>query len=575
MQTGILAPELKSIEQLFSGDMVLSVPTYQRSFAWGSDEIEELWEDILLTMNRESEYFLGTIVLQKKSSNQQEIIDGQQRIACLSMIFSAIRNVFKAAGDARSEQIFLEFLGARGYEKDEPPKPNLRLNRINNEFFEEYVIQSQDLADVLVALKKKGIHKSNKLLLQAYRYYLELVSNEASKLGTKSDSFIVPLINTLRSFIKFIAIPVASEEDANLFFESLNARGKELAVSDLVKNRLYYEANPQVKKAQALWENMENEMISKSIPEYLRHFWIAKKADEQHLNVREKKLYRAIAKDVSGNRTATLRLLRDLSDSARDYVRISDYSLWPDENPYGSQFEDSLNSLALFRVTQCHPLLLNAIQSFGTPKLIARAFRIVSNFSFRYFVIGNQSPGNLERESGRIAYLIRSAEITKPSEIASAFRSINPDRSFKADFALASISRSRSRIARHVLAKISNYLSKSKDAAGSELVANPDAREVNLEHILPQNFDETWHAGFSKDTDPSDYVYRIGNLTLLTSKINTAISNSPFEIKKEKAFSISKLPINVHLMEKSQWGEKEIDQRQEQMAKVALQVWKL
>lgn len=46
METGILPPELKSIEQLFTADAVFSVPPYQRSFAWGPDEIEELWEDL-------------------------------------------------------------------------------------------------------------------------------------------------------------------------------------------------------------------------------------------------------------------------------------------------------------------------------------------------------------------------------------------------------------------------------------------------------------------------------------------------------------------------------------------------
>jgi uncharacterized protein with ParB-like and HNH nuclease domain len=63
MQNGILAPELKSIEELFAGDVHFSVPRYQRSFAWTADETEELWEDLISAVNRGGEYFLGTIVL--------------------------------------------------------------------------------------------------------------------------------------------------------------------------------------------------------------------------------------------------------------------------------------------------------------------------------------------------------------------------------------------------------------------------------------------------------------------------------------------------------------------------------
>ena len=114
MQIGILSPELKSIEQLFAGGARFSVPRYQRSFAWTADETEELWEDLFGAVQRSGEYFLGTIVLQRKDSEAQEIIDGQQRLACITMLFSAIRNVFLAARDERAQQIELKlFLAQR------------------------------------------------------------------------------------------------------------------------------------------------------------------------------------------------------------------------------------------------------------------------------------------------------------------------------------------------------------------------------------------------------------------------------------------------------------------------------
>ena len=575
METGILAPELKSIEQLFTADARYVVPKYQRSFAWGADEIEELWEDLLSAMNRGSDYFIGTIVLHKRGNGPQEIIDGQQRLACISMIFSAIRNVFLASRDSRAEQLFIGFLGAKDYTRDASVNPKLVLNHINNEVYVGHIISSHDLEVVEKALKVKGTHASNKLLLQAYKYFLSKVTSETANKGTQSDEFIVPLIDCLRTYVKLITIPVTSEEDANLFFESLNARGKELAISDLVKNRLYSEAGEQVSRAQQLWEQMEAELARRPIPEYLRHFWIAKKVEAEGLIVREKQLYRMIAQDVKGKKTPTIKLLADLASSARDYARISDYSLWPDDEVYDIALEQTLNELRLFRVTQCNPILLNAIQCFKAPKDVGKTFRIVADFSFRYFIIGNQSPGNLERVSNSIALRIRTGEYSNPKDVADAFRAINPDANFRSDFSLAIMPKARAKLARHTLAKITNFMSKQASRSGAEQVVNPDTRQITLEHILPQNPGHPWRTGFSKGVDPADYVYRIGNLTLLTAKVNHDAADTSFSQKQHLALKDSTLSINRHFRNLDQWGEKDIEHRQAEMAKVALEAWKL
>ena len=93
----ILPPKLRSIERLFTADARYAVPKYHRSFAWKSDEVEELSEDHLSSVSRGGDYFLGTIVLHERDGAPQAIIDGRQRLACIGMIFSAVRNVFLAA----------------------------------------------------------------------------------------------------------------------------------------------------------------------------------------------------------------------------------------------------------------------------------------------------------------------------------------------------------------------------------------------------------------------------------------------------------------------------------------------
>jgi len=581
MQIGILPPELKSIEQLFTGDTRYLVPKYQRSFSWGPDEIEELWEDLMAAMQRQGDYFLGTIVLQRRQSAPQEIIDGQQRLACITMIFSAIRSFFLASHDERENHIMLSFIGARDFSRDSIPTPKLVLNQINNETFVQHVVESHDSQTVEDALRIKGLHDSNRQLLRAYKYFLSCVISRTAEKGTRSDEFLVPLIDTLRMRVKLITIPVASEEDANLFFESLNARGKELAISDLVKNRLYLEAADQVNRAQQLWEQMEADLGRRPIPEYLRHYWIAKKTDAKSPNVREKQLYRMIAQDIAGaqdipgRKASALHLLQDLRRSATDYAGISDYDLWPDDPAYDDSFAESLSDLRLFRVTQCNPLLLNAIQKFANPQDVARTFRVIANFSFRYFIIGNQSPGNLERLSASIAYDIRAGTYTSPTHIADALRAVNSDPTFRSDFTLATLPKSRAREARYILAKISNYMARQSAHAGAELVVNPDSRQVTLEHVLPQDLREPWPSSFVRSVDPADYVHRIGNLTLLTARVNRDAADASFAEKKRIALNASQLPINACFRHLEKWGNEQIEQRQDSLAKIALEVWRL
>lgn len=573
MQIGILSPELKSIEQLFAGNARFSVPRYQRSFAWTADETEELWEDLFSASQRSGEYFLGTIVLHRTEAEAQAIIDGQQRLACIAMLFSAIRNVFMAARDDRAQQIQLAFLGSKDYQRDASLNQKLSLNKINNETFVNYVLESKDSLEVESKLRTKDLNPSNRLLLETYKYFLAKVSHEAAARGTKADEFLVPLIDMLRNKLKLIAIPVTSDEDANLFFESLNARGKELAISDLVKNRLYLETKDQVGRAEQVWEQMEKDLAKRSVPEFIRHFWIAKKAAKDSPNVREKHLYRMVTTAIKDNQKEALTLVQDLGKSAPDYARISDYSLWQDEFSYGDSFASSLADLRLFRTTQMNPLLLNAIQNFSTSADIAKTFRIVANFAFRYFIIGNQSPGNLERVSANIAYEIRDNTYKSPKDVADALRGVNSDPTFRSDFILASLEGKR--IARYTIAKITNHLSRQASRSGGEHIANPDAREVNLEHVLPESNPTAWRSSFSNGANPADYVYRIGNLTLLRLKVNRDAADKSFKDKKSLALDESTFKVNEIFRSLSKWGDREIEQRQEGLAKAALEVWKL
>jgi uncharacterized protein with ParB-like and HNH nuclease domain len=96
-----------TIGEILIGENQYRVPTYQRDFAWTVDDVETLWDDITGSIkNNSKEYFIGAIVTSRTDDPKKwDIVDGQQRLTALSMIFAAIANAWSLRGDTKREEI--------------------------------------------------------------------------------------------------------------------------------------------------------------------------------------------------------------------------------------------------------------------------------------------------------------------------------------------------------------------------------------------------------------------------------------------------------------------------------------
>ena len=139
--------DLLGVGELISQNDKLSVPIYQRAYAWEEKNIDDLFNDIKVSINDYSkEYFLGTIVLSEKDrSGVLEIIDGQQRITSIVILFSCLRDYFQKKEEKKfSHSINNDFISSynRGEEKN---IPKLTLSETDNSFFENYIVNGEDL----------------------------------------------------------------------------------------------------------------------------------------------------------------------------------------------------------------------------------------------------------------------------------------------------------------------------------------------------------------------------------------------------------------------------------------------
>jgi hypothetical protein len=191
-------------------------------------------------------------------------------------------------------------------------------------------------------------------------------------------------------------------------------------------------------------------------------------------------------------------------------------------------------------------------------------------FSLRYNIICGLNPNKLESAYSKTAKYLRER---KPNSIKNIFEQLKEfypnDAEFAKYFAEKTLTVSNTKLARYILSEINSYYMGSK-----ELVANPNGTELNLEHILPQTPSKSWLEEFSK-LDHSQYIYRLGNMTLLNSSVNRKVGNTSFQEKCSVAFAHSKLEITKEILKYSVWGPSQIEERQKNMANAACQIWRL
>ena len=406
---------------------------------------------------------------------------------------------------------------------------------------------------------------SNVRLETALRLCTEHVSTLAKNTHTPA-VVLLDWIDYLDHKAKVIVVEVNDEAAAYTIFEVLNDRGLELLVSDLLKNSIFRIAGDKVNEAQAHWSQMVGILEGSGAEEkvlktFIRHAWASRNGV-----TREKDLYDKIRQHVTGKQRAVT-LAKELSELARVYAALDNPSdeLWKE---YGPAVSESIEALQLLKATQIRPLLLAIVAHFD-PKEVRRALPMLVCWTVRFMVVGKLGSGALESGYADRAQEVSSGKIRTVSELFEASKGfLASDSVFEQGFAVA-------RSSAHYLARFYlRVLEKQNSIAvgGGELIVNPDVDAVNLEHIMPLAREPHWR-GISAEQHES-YIKRLGNLTLLDRVLNEQTGNSSFA-DKAKTLAKSKISMTREVATAVSWDPKNIDERQKQMAKLAVKAWPL
>lgn len=128
------------LSKIFGEDFEYHIPAYQRPYAWTQTQAADLFDDLYDFYQKEGidSYFLGSIVLIKDESKpHSDVIDGQQRLTTLSILFSVMADCFK---DIEAKNACRDLLQEKGNKLTGiKPKSRLFLRDKDQSFFEKYI----------------------------------------------------------------------------------------------------------------------------------------------------------------------------------------------------------------------------------------------------------------------------------------------------------------------------------------------------------------------------------------------------------------------------------------------------
>ncbi len=570
--------EDKLLSDILTGREKYKIPRYQRPYSWTTDQVSDLWNDL----KEEEAAFLGSFVFNYEKYNEDEfveVIDGQQRLITLTILMSVLRDIYKELGDDDKFRLTQDTIA---YKNLITGKETYRLkcgDSLNNFFCDS--IQKSDSRILSVNPKEK----EKKAVGDNYKFLKDKIVEELNSFQSKLKK--INYLDCLKKKVfdyKIILIKTGSDDDAYSIFETVNARGADLTVADLLKNYIFSKlpkTEDGVDSAKDIWSAVESTVENSggrlNVSKFIRYFWLSK-----YSFVPEKKLYKEVKKAIIDPNA----FLSDISRAseyyykvASDKIGVNDWLEDFDDKKTAQKISEALNSLRIMGITQCYSLLFCLLMNkkeigfnFG------EVFKDIERYHFGYSAVCKLSGNVVER-----IYFNTSNKIQEALKIA------NPQKRIKSIQQALSIFKKELRdkypsrnifIEKFMDIEYKDYLLVIYILSNIEKFKGQEAEEINftktnIEHILPQDPKE-WSL---TKKEVKEYVNMLGNLTLIAPKINGPMGNKILE-EKVKLFQRSKLNINKELLEKFEtlkckWDEDEIKKRQKELAGFAYDVvWK-
>lgn len=551
--------ECRLIEYMEGSKKRFIIPVYQRNYDWKTENCKQLYDDLIKVIkNKRRSHFFGSLVSVYEPSGRNTeflVIDGQQRLTTVSLLFLAMYNLIDAAvivpnDSSLGKQIYEDFL----VDKYQPEETRIKLKPVKND---------QKAFGKLFSSVDEHIRESN--LTTNYNYFYERIQ--------KQEITIDELFDAIYS-LEIINITLNNEDNPQLIFESLNSTGLDLSEGDKIRNFILMglPSKEQDEYYDKYWNRIE-ECTKYDVSSFVRDYLSVK----QMAIPSQKKIYISFKEYVEQQSIEVEELLKELLSYAKRYeILLCD-------GTKNKVLDSCIYRLNRLETTVTRPFFLEVLRLYDEEKLdmsqVADTFLITENYLFRRTIC--DLPTNalnkifllLHREIIRYeGNDVDYVEKFKYALLSKKEKARFPDdEEFSAGFTDRQVYQMNSKNKIYILERLENF----STAEDKDVYGHCDDGIYSIEHIMPQHLTPAWVKSLGDDYEQihETWLHRIANLTL--TAYNSKYSNSTFEEKKsmKNGFEDSGIRMNTYIAKKDKWTLAELEERNQYLMGRALEIW--
>ena len=558
------ANETKVEDFLSSNKTQFVIPVYQRNYDWSTSQCKQLLDDILEvgTSNKMNAHFIGSVVYVHDdvytSSRIKEltVIDGQQRLTTLTLIYLALYRLAIEIGDKGLEAEISEIYLTNKFAPEEE-KLKLRPTE-NNDKAIKYLLRSD---------KDEEFSDFSKVI-DNFNYFNSRISEENLEFVLKGLAKLM-----------FVEISLDREkDDPQRIFESLNSTGLELSQADLIRNYILMGLNrrDQNKIYNNYWEIIEklakDETLNTSkVSDFIRDYLTL--VNNKIPN--KSKVYLEFKAKFP---TTDLQELETNLSTIKSLVKFYNKLLNP-KNESDKDIRLQLEYINRLEVNVAYPFLMKVYEDYSENVIDKATFikvlDFIQSFAWRRFIVGlptnalNKIFMTLYEKVDKDDYLLSlqkwllkrpgSQRFPKNNEVIESLK-------------LKDVYNIKSKNRTYLLERLENF-------DNNEPVIIDGNTDITIEHIFPQNPDPKWKVDLGADEYnfiKETYLNTIGNLTL--SGNNGKLGNKPFAFKRDlenAGYKDSRLWLNKYLSISEKWDKSEIERRFDLLSERFLKIWQM
>lgn len=553
--------EMRGIVEHLQKVRRVNIPVYQRNYAWSINNCNQLFDDLMAIVQRMNsndlrslDHFFGLIVVESSGKSEEEyIIDGQQRITTISLLFLAIQRRLNYS--AVNSVLVV----------DDTDELKLKLNPEDSKVYQS-----------LLNSDKSGNVGSN--ITQNF----ELFKSKIEQLDSQELEDLLEALNHL----KVMLVNVGYGEDPQKIFESLNSTGVDLTEGDKIRNFILMNErmDKQQKCFKDFWQPIEQNTNGQTTEffKYYLTFNQTKAPTSQNLYWNFVSYYNSFVDKKNGIEDKGLkqRLLEQLKGYSVAYRHI----LRADTG--NSQIDEILYRLGKLNKSVVNSFLMPLLYDYDTQQInaeeIIKILTTIEIYLARRSIVSaptnslSKTFGSMYREMMRLK---KNAIDASLSEIVSYIllnkqgaAGFPNDDEIKNQFQNGDFYNINPAFRTYLFERLENQDNVEKVSIYGEV----EAKKYSVEHIMPQHLSQSWIEELGNDYEEihTKYLHNIGNLTL--TGYNSQYSNRSFKEKQtmEKGFKESHFRnLNALPAKADQWGKRQIIQRMNQLTNVALRIW--